>query len=172
LLGGLNVSNNQLVGTVRDIFSTYANLQTLDLSLNGITGSIPSGIFDLATVRSIALNGNSFDGTIPENFGNAIALESLLLPGNTLTGPVPDIQQGQLAFPLVSLEELQLQNNQLTGSMAQSVCNFRGEGTGVLESLSGDCGEAANPKIECKVPACCTLCFPVSFREQGDDFDV
>jgi Leucine rich repeat len=171
-LEGLDLSNNQLVGTVRDIFSTFADLQTLDLSLNGITGSIPSGIFDLATVRSIALNGNGFDGTIPGNFGNAVALESLLLHDNTLTGPVPDIQQGPLALPLASLEELQLQNNQLTGSMAQSVCNLREEGTGVLESLSADCGEAANPMIECEVPACCTLCFPVSFREQGDDFGV
>lgn len=44
--------------------------------------------------------------------------------------------------------------------MAESICNLRVSGQGILEDVWVDCGEAADPRLECDVPGCCTACFP------------
>lgn len=50
--------------------------------------------------------------------------------------------------------------NKFIGTMAESICNLRVSGQGILEDVWVDCGEAADPRLECDVPGCCTACFP------------
>lgn len=155
----LHLGGNTLEGTIRDTFTRFTNLRSIDLSMNQFTGSIPTQLFDLPSLVEISLNGNSLDGRLPDNIGNAEELRSLLLQGNTLSGTVPDIVAGQLT----NLSVLQLQDNQLVGSMAVSMCSLREEGAGVLSTLWTDCGDGASPRLECDVPECCTRCFPDGF---------
>jgi hypothetical protein len=148
---------NQLTGTIRDAYTNFMDLDSIDLSDNQFTGPIPSGLFNLPQIRFIDFHGNELDGRIPDNIGTAQLLESLMLHGNSLTGPVPSINPGELS----NLKEFMVQDNRLTGSMAQEVCELRVVGFGVLETLWVDCGDTADPRIECESPECCTMCFPV-----------
>jgi Leucine-rich repeat (LRR) protein len=152
----LTLAGNQLEGPVRDSFTFFLDLETLDFSGNQFTGAIPARLFDLPNIREIDFSGNSFDGRIPDNIGNALSLESLALDGNSLTGSFPSIAPGQLS----NLVEFFAQDNSLTGIMAQSICELRLAGFGVLQRLEVDCAEDAIPRVECDAPECCTMCFP------------
>ena len=44
--------------------------------------------------------------------------------------------------------------------MAESICNLRMNGQGILEDVWVDCGASADPRLECDAPGCCTACFP------------
>jgi hypothetical protein len=154
---------NQLTGTIRDAYTNFVGLDSINFSENQFTGSIPSGIFNLPKIKFIYFHENDLDGRIPDNIGNALLLENLSLHGNSLTGPVPSINPGEFS----NLKEFSVQDNRLTGSMAQEVCELRVNGFGVLEMLLADCGETANPRIECESPECCTMCFPVQLESDG-----
>ena len=152
----MTLAENDLQGGVRDSFTFFMDLEKIDFSQNQFTGAIPSRLFDLPNIRFIDFSENAFDGQIPENIGNAVSLESLSLDGNELTGSIPSILTGQLT----NLVEFRAQDNRLTGIMAQSICELRVPGFGVLEKLEADCADSAISMVECDVPACCTMCFP------------
>jgi len=150
------LNENQFTGTIRDGFTQFESLDFADFSKNKFTGSLPASIFNIPTIRILYFNMNMLDGTIPLNFGSAPLLKDLYLRENALTGSVPEIEPGQL----VSLTEFLVDGNLLTGTMPPSVCQLRVAGVGSLEDLWSDCGMTANPRIECSLPECCTLCYP------------
>jgi hypothetical protein len=154
--GVLRVNNNLLQGTIRDSFDMWTRLDFADFSNNQFSSTIPTTIFDIPTLRILYLTNNRLDGNIPANYGTPPVLRDLYLSGNLLTGPVPAIASGQLPV----LTEFLLQRNQLTGSMPPSVCALRVRGSGLLDDLWTDCSEFADPRFECDLPECCTLCFP------------
>jgi hypothetical protein len=131
-------------------------LDFADFRNNQFTGTLPSTIFDIPTIRILYFANNLLDGPIPPNYGNPPLLRDLFLSSNNLSGSVPEIQVGQLP----ELTELLLENNMLTGTMAESICNLRIEGQGMLDDLWVDCGPSADPRLECDAPECCTACFP------------
>lgn len=149
----LELSNNNFVGTIRDGFNQWSNLDFADFRNNQFEGTLPSSIFDIPTVRLLYFLNNNLDGTIPPNYGNSPVLRDLYLSGNQLSGTVPEVSPGQLN----ELTEFLIQDNQFTGTMAASICQLRIQGVGIMEDLWADCGEDADPMIECD---CCTLCFP------------
>ena len=138
-----------MTGSVRDTFSRFSALETIDLSNNRLTGAIPTRLFNLPNIKTIRLDTNTFDGTIPQNLGNAPKLELLLLQQNALSGSIPAIGSSSLQ----TLQQLKLFDNQLTGSLPESVCQLVSQAT--LRELSSDCGGIV-PKIDCP---CCTECF-------------
>ncbi len=134
----------------------WTKLDFADFRNNGFDGTLPSTIFDIPSIRILYFANNDLDGTLPSNFGNSPVLRDLFLSGNQLTGSIPDIEVGQLT----QLTELLLEDNRFTGAMAESICNLRTDGQGILEDLWVDCGNDANPRVECDFPSCCTACFP------------
>lgn len=148
----VSLASNRFSGTVRDSFSRFFALESIDFANNQLIGAIPSRLFALPRVRRIRLENNSFDGTIPQNFGNAPNLEVLTLQENALSGTVPVVGTSRLQ----SLGELQLFDNLFSGSVPESVCHLVAEAA--LKELSADCGGAV-PRIDCP---CCTLCFDAS----------
>jgi hypothetical protein len=157
LKGDLRVNSNQFTGQIRDGFTQWSRLDFADFSDNVFTGTLPSSIFDIQTIRILYFQDNRIDGTIPPNFGNSPLLRDLYLQSNVLSGTVPGIEPAKL----LSLTEFLLEDNQLTGSMPASVCQLRLIGSGSLDDLWVDCGSTANPRIQCDIPACCTLCLPL-----------
>lgn len=145
----ISLSGNQLTGFIRDFFSRFFALESVDFSNNQLTGTIPKTWFVLPRIKRIHLEANTLDGTMPPNFGNAPKLETLSLQKNTLSGTVPKIGASRLQ----DLRELQLFDNQLSGSIPVSVCNLVAEAA--LAELSADCG-GVSPQIDCP---CCTVCF-------------
>ncbi|XP_058004590.1 receptor-like protein 56 isoform X2 [Hevea brasiliensis] len=61
----------------------------IDLSCNELTGSIPPEIGDLHEIQSLNLSHNYLTGSIPVSFANLKSLESLDLGNNNLSGEIP-----------------------------------------------------------------------------------
>ncbi|KAL3918829.1 MAG: hypothetical protein SGILL_004052 [Bacillariaceae sp.] len=127
----LRVNDNQFTGTIRDGFDQWSSLDFADFRNNLFARTLPSTMFDIPSIRILYFANNVLEGPIPANYGNPPVLRDLFLSGNSLTGSIPEIQVGQLT----ELTEMLLENNLFTGTMAESVCNLRMEGQGMLDDL-------------------------------------
>ncbi|KAI3691087.1 hypothetical protein L2E82_49304 [Cichorium intybus] len=115
-LTDINLSDNELLGTIPEAFGTFKNLQTLDMTNNGLEGGIPSSFRNLSNIRELALSGNNLNQDLPSFFDNLLgpgpqmSLQVLDLYGNQLSGSLPDFTT------FTALKELYLGQNQLNGS--------------------------------------------------------
>lgn len=112
----LNLSFNNLNGTIPTDLGNLANLIELYLHYNNLTGSIPSSLGGLSSLTALLLYNNQLSGTIPPEFGNLSALTNLSLSQNALSGSIPT-ELGKL----FNLNYLSLRNNQLSGSIPTSL---------------------------------------------------
>ncbi|GFP95083.1 leucine-rich repeat receptor-like serine/threonine-protein kinase bam1 [Phtheirospermum japonicum] len=85
----LNVSNNQLNGSLDWDYSTLPGLQVLDAYNNNFSSNLPLGISSLTSLKHLELGGNYFYGEIPRSYGDLLSLEYLSLSGNDLHGEIP-----------------------------------------------------------------------------------
>ncbi|MBA0715371.1 hypothetical protein Golax_014271 [Gossypium laxum] len=70
-------------GCVKDSF------QVLDLSVNQMKGSLPEIITRFSSLKELCLDDNKLDGALPDNVGNLSSLAVLNLARNKLTGSLP-----------------------------------------------------------------------------------
>ncbi|XP_028789608.1 receptor-like protein EIX1 [Neltuma alba] len=87
-------------------------LHAIDLSSNNISGSIPPEIFSLAGLQSLNLSHNQLEGNIPNEISNLNNWESLDLSSNQLSGEIPQ-GMAKLSF----LGTLNLSFNNFTGKI-------------------------------------------------------
>jgi len=107
----------------------------LNLSYNNLVGSIPSEIEHLIQLERLELDFNSLTGTIPSTLGKLNFLQVMFLDTNYLTGTIPT-EFGRLS----SLQDLGVHMNDLTGTMPNEVCSLRTTNGGAqLDSLAADC---------------------------------
>ncbi|XP_066364417.1 leucine-rich repeat protein 1-like [Miscanthus floridulus] len=85
----LLLCNNSISGLIPDTIGQIVHLETLDLSNNQFTGSIPSTLGGLAHLQYLELNKNSLSGHIPDSLATASMLSNLDLSFNNLSGPLP-----------------------------------------------------------------------------------
>ncbi|XP_038887937.1 receptor-like protein EIX2 [Benincasa hispida] len=86
------------------------SMVNVDLSNNNLYGSIPSEIATITDLFNLNLSHNHLSGTIPVEFGRSLALESLDLSFNQLSGSIPNSM-----LSLSSLGVLKLSNNNFSG---------------------------------------------------------
>ncbi|WVZ07309.1 hypothetical protein V8G54_020655 [Vigna mungo] len=132
-LQSLNLSTNNIQGSISPEFGKMSLLQTLDLSDNHLSGEIPKNLSGhgsllkylilsennldgpifptLKYLEELYLDDNSFYGSIPSSFLNA-SLIHLDLSYNNLVGKLPSVV-GNLSY----LKTLSLSNNHLEGSI-------------------------------------------------------
>jgi hypothetical protein len=115
----IDLSNNNLQGTLPLDMETFSNLTSLDLSNNNLEGEIPPCIVKLTNLKILNLSGNKFEGSIPHWIGSLKNLEVLLLDNNMLQGPIP----GELGN-LSKLKVLRLNGNRLTGEIPIELKNL------------------------------------------------
>jgi Leucine-rich repeat (LRR) protein len=84
--------------------------QVLNLSSNDLTGTMPQNIGQLEALTSLDLSFNNLSGVIPQSVCNLTNLMVLDLSSNHLTGPIPAALDG-----LNFLSELNVANNDLEG---------------------------------------------------------
>jgi Leucine-rich repeat (LRR) protein len=87
----LDLSNNHLESSSSipaHIFSLY-NLQILDLSENNLQGTLPEAIPPNSVLKYFSLRLNQVLGTIPESISNLRRLQHLDLEANTMKGQLP-----------------------------------------------------------------------------------
>lgn len=111
-VSGLDLSDNNLAGSLPAELANLTQLRTLALRRNALTGAVPADLASLAQLQTLDLSENSFAGAIPIQLGNLALLQTLNLSNNQLTGGVPT----QLAG-LGLLQTLDLSSNQLIGSI-------------------------------------------------------
>ncbi|XP_051140097.1 receptor-like protein EIX2 [Andrographis paniculata] len=90
-------------------------LKLIDLSDNQLSGSIPQQVFELKGLISLNLSKNALEGQIPPNIGDMEKLESLNLSRNQLSGAIPE-SLARLSF----LQVLDLSHNNLSGRIPSS----------------------------------------------------
>lgn len=116
----LNLAFNQLTGTVPPEITGLDNLTHLHLHSNQLSGNIPPDIGHLQALRQLRHDENEFSGNIPTSIGELPELRDLRLHGNQLTGTIPS-EIGQLH----NLTDLVLSDNQLTGDIPSEFWRLR-----------------------------------------------
>nr|GMC66437.1 systemin receptor SR160-like [Ipomoea batatas] len=116
-LVSIDFSSNNLWGTIPANLSTCSKLETLDLSTNDLTGEIAGELFSMKTLRSLNLQCNMLSGEIPTPMLQH--LFQLSLSYNKLSGEIPTSRVDY------NLEDLDLSNNQLNGSIPGELLSMK-----------------------------------------------
>ena len=125
----IDLSGNKIVGDLPSNFAAFSQVTNLDLSSNGLTGTLPATIMNVTypypTWREINLSKNKLKGTIPDTwfgpknpspFDPILGLQILNLEYNQLTGSIPTRLNN-----LHRLTTLLLDYNELSGSITDTV---------------------------------------------------
>ncbi|KAE8782660.1 Receptor-like protein kinase HSL1 [Hordeum vulgare] len=112
----LDVSSNNLAGTIPDDFGRLINLNLLFLYMNQLHGSIPPSIGLLPNLRDIRLFDNKLSGSLPPELGRHSPLGNLEVCNNNLSGELP----ADLCFNR-KLYDIVVFNNNFSGKLPESV---------------------------------------------------
>lgn len=118
-LTSLNLFNNQLSGAIPSAIGALTNLQELDLDYNQMTGGIPAEIVGLSNLQVLYLSNNQLSGAIPSVIGTLSNLTTLSLWENQLSGAIPSA-----IGALANLEYLYLSDNQLSEAIPAEIANL------------------------------------------------
>ncbi len=119
-LTSLNLGDNQITGAIPPEIANLIRLEELQIDNNQLTGNIPVGFGNLTHLSALNLSNNQLTDAIPSEIGEASNLTYLNLSDNTLSGSIPS-EIGQLR----RLNYLYLNNNALTGSIPYTLGNIR-----------------------------------------------
>lgn len=107
----LDLSNNKITGLPSDLWS-LGSLKSLNLSFNQIYGSLPNNIGNFGLLQSFDLSSNNFSGEIPASISSLVSLQDLKLDRNRFEQSIPSG-----IFSCQSLVRIDLSSNQLNGSL-------------------------------------------------------
>ncbi|KAJ6996726.1 hypothetical protein NC653_013350 [Populus alba x Populus x berolinensis] len=114
----LDLSSNNLSGSVPSSFGSCTSLESFDISTNNFTGSIPATLSNCSQLTALHLSYNYLTGTIPSSLGTLNKLRDLNLWFNQLHGEIP-----LELMNIKALETLILDFNELTGVIPSSISN-------------------------------------------------
>jgi len=112
------IGDNKLNGTIPLEIMKIQQLLRLDMSGNSLIGSLPQDIGALQNLGTLSLGDNKLSGKLPQTLGNCLTMESLFLEGNLFYGDIPDLKG------LVGVKEVDLSNNDLSGSIPEYFASF------------------------------------------------
>ncbi|KAJ6388081.1 hypothetical protein OIU77_026614 [Salix suchowensis] len=85
----LNLSHNHLDGPLPIELSKLENVEEIDVSSNNLSGSVFFQISSCIAAKLINFSHNSIDGHLPDSLGDLKNLESFDVSGNHLSGGIP-----------------------------------------------------------------------------------
>ena len=90
-LAYVDLSSNSLSGSLTNSqLLTQSSLITVALNNNQLTGSIPEVFSGEHVLVSLNLSSNQLSGPLPVSLGKAVSLRQLQVNSNSLSGPLPD----------------------------------------------------------------------------------
>ena len=117
-LEALNLYNTGLQGSIPPEIGTLSKLTSLYLPANKLTGNLPLSLTNLTQLEVFSIYKNLFSGSIPDLLGNLKNLQALYLSRNAFSGTIP------IAICLLTnLTNLIASNNQFTGELPPSLAN-------------------------------------------------
>ncbi len=119
MLEELNLNDNNLSGTLSADIGKLNNLVECELVRNQLSGALPMEIRMLAKLRYLDLSENEFSGDIPDIFATLSQLIMLDVSYNKLTGAFPSTLQN-----LPKISYLAMCNNKLNGSLPSWLNNL------------------------------------------------
>ncbi|KAI3457601.1 hypothetical protein Pfo_014264 [Paulownia fortunei] len=150
----LDLSGNDLSSP--SIYSWMSNLSSsisyVDLSSNNLQGSIPDAFGNMASLSYLSLSFNKVEGGIPRFFGN-LSLETLSMAGNNLHGELTEVMNNLSKSTESKLKYLDISGNRLNGSIPDSITRFsslielRLAGNEITGLLPGDIGNLLNLSV-------------------------
>ncbi|KAM7465592.1 hypothetical protein LguiB_013154 [Lonicera macranthoides] len=119
----IDMSWNPLSGSFPEAFGNILSLENLNFCCSQLEGELPNSLRNLSRLKSLDLSNNILRGQLYEFFQTWDArgknsLEILNLERNQISGSPPDITK------IPSLKELRLSYNELNGSFPNSFCQI------------------------------------------------
>lgn len=118
----LDLSSNKLTGVIPPHLCSSSQLKILILLNNFLFGPIPQGLGTCYSLTRVRLGENYLNGSIPNGFLYLPKLNLAELKNNYLSGTLSE--NGNSSSNPVSLEQLDLSNNALSGPLPHSLSNF------------------------------------------------
>ncbi|KAE8687625.1 amino acid permease 1-like [Hibiscus syriacus] len=132
----VDLSQNNLTGTIPEVFGKLQSLRFLNLFSNQLTGELPAAIGSLPALKDFKVFQNKLTGVLPPEFGFHSKLEAFEVSENQFSGDLPGnlcaggVLQGLVAHTnnlegeiprslgdCRSLRTFQLQNNKFSGEI-------------------------------------------------------
>ncbi|WVZ54559.1 hypothetical protein U9M48_005340 [Paspalum notatum var. saurae] len=120
MLSGCNLDNNIFAGP--NFLGTQHHFQALDLSNNNLKGSIPSWIFTNEAILYLDLSNNSLIGSLDLMWCHQSNISVMNISMNQFEGKIPS--NISLIFP--GLTYLDASHNIISGGVPPSLCNLYG----------------------------------------------
>ncbi|XP_034225965.1 probable LRR receptor-like serine/threonine-protein kinase At2g24230 isoform X2 [Prunus dulcis] len=114
----LDLSNNKITGLPSDLWS-LGSLKYLNLSHNQISGSLPNNIGNFGLLESFDLSSNNFSGEIPGAISSLVSLRVLKLSQNLFENSIPSGIGSVVGVFKELLEVVDLSRNQFQGHISQ-----------------------------------------------------
>ncbi|CAN4084372.1 unnamed protein product [Withania somnifera] len=118
----LTLNNNQLIGQFPDFWGKLPYLYSLDMSENRLSGKIPGSLGSLAYLMFLRLSGNNLSGELPSSLRNCTRMISIDISDNQLSGLIPP----WLGETMRSLLILSVKNNRFSGPIPLKICSLSG----------------------------------------------
>lgn len=116
---GLDLSSNELSGSIPDEIGDLLNIRSLNLSSNRLTGSIPDSVSKLKGLESLDVSNNKLSGSIPPLLADLNSLGYFDVSFNSLSGEIP------FKGHLVTFDEMSYRGNVLLcGLPTNKSCNI------------------------------------------------
>lgn len=85
----LDLHDNSFTGSIPSSFSNMKNLAKLDLSINDLSGTLPSDLAPLEQIEYLELHNNTFQGNIPSSWKSMLKAKEMTFDSNDLVGSMP-----------------------------------------------------------------------------------
>lgn len=130
----LKLMNNSLSGTFPDIWSDMSDMEFLDMSNNNFTGNMPSSLGVMSKMTTLYIENNNLDGPLLPSIGNLPMINVFWVKNNNLSGCYPESY-----LELCDIGSTKFTNNPLLYDMGNSFDEFCADGFGGDIDLDGFC---------------------------------
>ncbi|CAI0396758.1 unnamed protein product [Linum tenue] len=128
----IDLSSNNIAGTIPISIGSLTNLGELDLSHNMLSGEIPASLGSCAKLEMLSLQSNLLQGTIPSSLSSLRSIKLLDISSNNLSGQFPKSFEGMKLLQLLNLSYNSIEGEVPSNGVFSGVielnlppCNFK-----------------------------------------------